>query len=250
MARTVIGVISQIAETFVMGKDKISIVLFERHVSYLMEHLLARCPDKAIAYALNYSASEHPSMFLLDRKGIEHAWRQGEMLALSGLKIAEIIGSEQGRGPETGIRIAESYSEKTGSWVPFRCHPAVNYPVYNYPTLLNYLRETDEDDWDPMVAEWLNSKHPNLIYSDTPETFKGRVMGFLESLLRKDGLRIVTSHFENALLVHSLLVAGVDLGNIPEDWVPTKGGGVLIIKDLRNGKQQTFDYDPNYVIVE
>lgn len=228
---------------FVLAHPNASIVMVERHASYLMGPLLARCPDEMEAYARNYAELEHPTTFLLDKAGIELSWQQGRAFAEAGVKIAEIIGSEQGRGPDTGLRISEGYFMASGLWVPFRCHRMANYPTYEYEAVLRCLREVG----DPFVAQWLNGKHPNLVRSDTPRTFKGRIMGFIEGLFALGGFRILASHFEIVTLVHNILVEFRDLGSIREDWFPAKGGGVLIVQE--EGFRRALDYTPDLTIV-
>lgn len=239
MAQTVMDVVLELTPDS-------SVVLVERHFSYLMSPLIARCPDEAVAFARNLAELEPPVMFLLDRKGLEGAWQQGRVLAETKIAITEIIGSHQGRGPDTGLRICEAHSEITRQPMPFRCHSAVNYPIYEYEPVLKCLREMDNPD--PMVAQWLNGQRPELIRSDTPSSFKGRVMGFLDDLLQQPGLRIITTHFEIVTLVHGLLIEGINLGSFPEDWAPKKGGGVIIIRKS-NGEQIAYDYNPDLTII-
>lgn len=228
---------------FVKAHPDASIVMVHRHASYLMGPLLARCPDEMEAYARNYAELEHPSTFLLDKAGIELSWQQGRAFAETGVEITDIICSEQGRGPDTGLRISEGYYTVSEKWVPVRCHPMTNYPVYEYEAVLRCLREIG----DPFVARWLNGKHSDLVRSDTPQTFKGRIMGFIEGLFALGGFRILASHLEIVTLVHNLLVEFRVLGSIREDWFPTKGGGVLIAQE--DGFRQAFDYAPDLTIV-
>lgn len=230
---------------FVLAHPDASIVMVHRHASYLMGPLLARCPDEMEAYARNYAELEHPTMFLLDKAGIELSWQQGWTFAEAGVEIVEIIGSEQGRGPDTGLRLSEGYHMASGRWVPFRCHRMANYPVYEYEVVLRCLREVG----DAFVAQWLNGKHPGLVRSDTPKIFQGRVIGLVQELLASPGLKVVATHFELALLAHNVYVEhiGVGIGTIREDWFPTKSGGVLIMEE--DGDAQAFDYTPDLTIV-
>lgn len=227
----------------VVANPDASIVLVERHASYLMGPLLARCPDEYEAYARNYSEREHPSLFLLDKAGIELAWKQGRRLAQAGVNVDEIIGSEQGRGPDTGLRISEGHFMETGQWIPVRIHPAVNYMKYDYDKLLPLLRTVG----DPFAAQWMNGQHEGLARSDTPGSFKGRVLGFLDDLLKKSGVCIITTHFEIVALVRNIKVEGRDLGTIREDWTPKKGGGILLVRSP-DGRNTAFDYMPDFTI--
>ena len=227
-----------------------SIVLVERHESYLMGPLLARVPNKLEATARNYAELEHPSTFLLDFEGINRAHKQGCRLAREGIKVEEIIGSEQGRGPDTGLRISEGYFMKTGEWIPFRCDPAINYMVYNYGPVLRLLRTVG----DPFVAHWLNGEYDEwdvpVVRSETRYEFKKRVMRFIETLLYEPGVRIITTHFEILTLVHALKVEGKRLGLIRGDWLPEKGGGVIIVRRHNDGTEEALVYDRNLNIVE
>lgn len=227
----------------VLGNPDASIVMFKRHYSYLMGPIMNQCPDENSAYAGNYSEKKPSVLFLCDKAGCEMGWKHGRMLAHAGIEPVEIIGSHQGRGPHTGLLISEGYQEATGKWLSVRCHQAVDYPVYNFEPVKRCLDEIG----DPFVAQWLNGDHKDLVKTDTPHSFKGRVTGFITDMLEEPGFRIITTHFELVTLVHALYVEGKDLGEVPEDWAPQKGGGVLIVK---NGDDiQAYDYDNNLNIV-
>lgn len=133
---------------------------------------------------------------------------------------------------------------ETGKWIPVKIHPAMNYMKYNYEIILPVLREVG----DPFAAQWMNGQHEGLARSDTPGSFKGRVLGFLGDLLKKPGVQIVTTHFEIVALVHGIKVEGRDLGTIREDWAPKKGGGVIIIR-RPDGHEKVFDYAPDLSIM-
>lgn len=229
-------------------------VLVERHGPYFMGPLVARLlaegvPDdqvEMIAYARNLAREEPDCMFALNSEGIRISREQGRMLAEAGIEITEVIGSHQARGPDTGLFICEGYHDQSDNWPPLRCHPAIDYPVYEYEVVLQALREEGEK----FVGQWLNgdSRWQRLITSDTPRSFNGRVTGFIEDLLERGGRFVLASHYEITVLVHATYVNGTDLGQIDEGWAPEKSGGIIIW--LEDGKIQARDYTPEFEIIE
>lgn len=228
-------------------------VLVERHGAYFIGPLIARLvsegvdPKEAelVALARNYAELEPRCFFALSGKGVETSKKQGRLLAEAGVEITEVIGSHQGRGPDTGLFICEGGHEVTGKWWPFRCHQAIDYPIYEYSEVLRALHK----DGDFFVAQWLNGEGwSRLITSDTPRSFKGRVVGFIEDLLERGGRYILTTHFEILVLVHSLFVNKRDLGAVQESWIPTKNGGVIIWKES-DSELKARDYSPDLALI-
>ncbi len=236
-ARTVIDLIRE--------SPAAAVLLFLRHASYLMGPIQGRYQTPNEATAANYAELEPPCLFLLDDAGIQLSRQQGWRLAEAGIAVREIVASHQGRGPDTGLRISEGHHQATSRWIPVRCHAAVDYPRYNFGPVLRCLNGIG----DPFVAQWLNGQHPDLVRSDTPRSFRGRVMGFVDDLLAVPGVAIVTSHFENVTLVHGRAVEGRDLGTVREDWFPTKSGGVILVRQP-GGAQTAHDFRPDLTIVE
>ncbi|MBU1178218.1 hypothetical protein KJ903_03275 [Patescibacteria group bacterium] len=240
----------------VIGANQ-NVIMVERHGDYFMGPLIARLlaegvPAKQvqmIAYARNYSRLEPDCMFALNSTGVRISREQGAALAKAGVEIAEIIGSHQARGPDTGLFICEGYHEESGKWPPFRCHAAIDYPQYEYEVIHRALCEVG----DPFLAQWLNGdpRWQRVVISDTPQSFKGRVLGFIEDLFRLGGgTRILTSHFEIVTLVHGLLVEGKQLGEFDESWAPTKNGGVILWYEWATGmKIHARDYRPDLTLV-
>ncbi len=224
---------------------KASVILAQRHYSYLMGPLLARCPDKNIAYARNYARIEPDTLFLCDEAGIKRGWEHGRQLAETGIKGIEVITSRQGRGPDSGLRVSEGFYKTTGEWLPVTTCQAVDYPVYDYDQVLHCLKTLENPD--SLVALWLNGQD-DIIRFETPESFCGRVTGFINGLIKKPGVWVITTHFEMALLAHSIYVANKELGDIPEDWSPEKGGGVILVKNQEE-ELRAFDYDANYNLI-
>jgi hypothetical protein len=222
-------------------KNSSALVMVQRHYSYLSGPTSSRATSEADLFARNYSEIEPPCLFLCDRAGIEQGWKHGRMLAEAGIEKIKIIASHQGRGPDSGLRISEGYHEATGSWIPVECHAAADYPRYNYDPCVRALQEAG----DAAPAQWLNGKRDDLIRTETPESFAGRVDGLIRTLLRKGGIWIVTTHFELCVLTHGIYVARSYVGNIPEDYVPIKGGGVLIMKE-KSGCINSYDYGHDY----
>ncbi|KKQ62230.1 MAG: hypothetical protein US81_C0001G0021 [Parcubacteria group bacterium GW2011_GWE2_38_18] len=216
-----------------------AIVLVQRHFSYLSGHTASRAIDGDDVFARNYSELEPSVLFLCDKAGIERGWQHGKAWADSGFQNVNVVASHQGRGPDSGIRISEGFHAETGLWLPVSCHRAVDYPAYNHAPALKALKE----DGDPMTAKWLNGKRNDLIKSDTPRSFKGRVTGFVEDLLeRSEGITLISTHFELCVLIHSLYVEGKDLGEVSEAYSPQKGGGILIVRH-EDGTTVSYDYD-------
>lgn len=221
-----------------------TVVLIHRHYSYLSGPTANRSENEADMFARNYSEVEPSVLFLCDKTGIEKGWQHGKMIAGAGLKGVNIIASHQGRGPDSGLRISEGYHEATGKWLPVSCHRAVDYPVYNYQP----ARQAIAEDGDPMTAKWLNGQRPNLIKSDTPESFRGRVTGFVATLLKNGGITILATHFEVCVLAHSIYVAKKDLGEVSENYAPQKGGGIIIVKKT-DGETVAYDYDSGLNVI-
>ncbi|MBI2637218.1 MAG: hypothetical protein HYW81_03440 [Parcubacteria group bacterium] len=222
-----------------------SVVLVQRHEDYLMEPLLARCPDQIEAYSRNYAQLEHPSMFLLTFEGIKRTHEQGRKLAQAGIQVEKVIGSEQGRGPDTGLRICEGYAMECGTWIPFTTNSAMNMTKYEYQPMYDGLKTIG----DPVVMQWMNGQHQDMTRADTPESFKARVMGFVNEQLAKPGVCIITTHFEIVTLVHAIKVEHRDLGTVREDWSPKKGGGVITVHKP-DESEEAFVYSPDFSIVE
>jgi hypothetical protein len=229
----------------IQGNQEASVVLVQRHEEYLMEPLLARCPDEIDAYSRNYAQLEHPSMFLLTFQGIQRTHEQGRALARAGIQVERVTGSEQGRGPDTGLRICEGFHVESGAWIPFYTTPAVNMPAYAYQPMYDGLKTIG----DPVVMQWMNGQHADLALTDTPKAFRARVMGFVDEELTKPGVRIITTHFEIVTLVHAIKVDHRDLGAVREDWSPKKGGGIIIIRQP-DGSEEAYVYAPDLSIVE
>lgn len=211
-----------------------AVVLVHRHFDYVTKHVMAWVKDSKKVTALNYSEKLPPCIFPLSKKGCEHGWRQGKQFAEAGIEPAEIIGSFQGRGPESGVRIMEGYEEVTGKAISMDCDMAANWPVYNYD-------EAVEGVTDEHPAQWMNGQCDNLIIP-APESFKSRVTGLISELLGKGGVRIITTHFEICVLTHALYIEGKDLGSISETYAPQKGGGILIVRH-EDGTTESYDYD-------
>ena len=222
-----------------------SVILVQRHYSYLMGPLLARCPDENVAFARNYSRIEPDTLFLCDKAGIMKGWEHGHQLAETGVKRIEVFASHQGRGPDSGLRISEGFHEATGQWLPVTTYQSVDYPVYDYDKVLHCL-ETLENP-DSLVALWLNGQD-DIVRFETPQSFHGRVTGFINGLINQPGVWVITTHFEMALLAHSIYVANKELGNIPEDWSPEKGGGVILIKNQEE-ELRAFDYSADFNLI-
>jgi hypothetical protein len=219
-----------------------AMVMVQRHYSYLSGPVAARYNNDAnLTMAVNISHQELPALFALDKEGVMNGWKHGELIAESGIKIEEIVGSCQGRGPESGLRISEGFHEAEGSWLPVSCDAAANWPTYSF----DYIKDSMLDSYP---AEWMNGQHPDLITSDTPESFKARVVGLIDQLLDKGGVRMITSHFEIIALTHSLYVEGKDLGSINEKFAPQKGGGVLVVRH-EDGTVAAYDYDAGYNVL-
>jgi len=221
-----------------------AVVLVHRHYSYLSGPTANRAEDEADLFARNYSEQEPSVLFLCDKAGIEKGWQHGKMFAEAGIKGVNIIASHQGRGPDTGLRISEGYHEATGEWLPVSCHRAVDYPLYNYLP----ARKAIAEDGNPMTAKWLNGQRPDQVRSDSPSSFKGRVIGFITDLLKGSGITLITTHFEICVLVHTIYVAKKDLGEVPEKYEPQRGGGVIIVKKA-NGKIVAYDYDSDLNVI-
>jgi hypothetical protein len=196
-------------------------VLIQRHGAYLTGHIAARLGKGNELYAANYSRKEPDCVWPLTIGAIQECHVQGKMLVEAGVQLAEIVGSHQARGPETGMRVDEGIALVGGQFSPFRCDAGVDYPVYDYEECLRALNEVG----DPMVAEWLNGKRPDLIPGETPDSFLERVMTFLAGLVKQGGHKLVTTHFEILTLVHALCVDGVELGQVSETWFPVKKRG-------------------------
>ena len=225
-------------------------VLVERHGSYLMGPVLARCANINVVLARNHARLEAESTFVLDSLGIAASKKQGSMLAEADIKIAEVVGSTNARGAGTGLYICEGYHDLSGKWVPFRCHEALNYPRYEYEDALELLQKNG----DAFVAQWFNGDHADVVVDDTPDSFKGRTLGFVCDMLRAGGIRILTTHFEAAMLIHALFVAVSDLGSFDEAWTPTKDGGVIIWIDPDDSDEKkevikACDYGPDFQLV-
>lgn len=225
-----------------------SMVMVQRHYSYLSGPVAVRYNgDANLTMAVNISHQELPTLFALDKEGVMKGWTHGEMLHQAGIVIEEIVGSCQGRGPESGLRISEGYCEEEfrvankKAWLPVSCDAAANWPTYNF----EYIKDSMLDSYP---AEWMNGRHSDLITSDSPQSFKARVVGLIDRLLDKGGLRMITSHFEIIALTHSLYVEGRDLGNINEVFAPEKGGGVLVIRN-EDGTTSAYDYDAKYNVL-
>ncbi len=163
-----------------------------------------------------------------------------------GLAIAEIVSSHQGRGPHTGICLSEGYMSAGGQPIPVRPVKAADYPVYNYHKVLACLR--DKARGDRFVGDWLNGRNPDLILSDTPAGFEERVLGLVDGLIAQPGVRIVATHFELVKLVHGLYVEDSKLGEIGDQWLPTKSGGILLVPGLDG--LVGYEYRPDLTIVE
>ncbi|KKW42243.1 MAG: hypothetical protein UY92_C0009G0047 [Candidatus Magasanikbacteria bacterium GW2011_GWA2_56_11] len=223
-----------------------SAVLVQRHGSYMTGHVRARCPDGHVLAARNYARLEPDCMWPLAFEAIQECHAQAAMLAAAGMKVEEVIGSHQGRGPHTGQCLSEGYARATGgTWLPFRCDAAFDYPVYDYDQALAALRTVG----DPMVAEWLNGKRPGLIVGETPASFERRIMSALEGLMAESGSRIVTSHFEIVTLVRALTVAGERLGSVDEGWFPVKNGGVILWRESATSQSwHAAEYGPDYTL--
>ncbi len=231
----------------------VSAVLVQRHGAYMTGHVKARLLAEGvppqdveiILLARNYARREPDCMWPLTRVAAEECDNQGSRFAMAGMRPVEIIGSNNGRGPHTGQCISEGFSRMTdGIWIPFRCDAAVDYPVYDYDRVYDVLWTSP----DFFVGEWLNGKQPDLVPGETPEKFERRVMSFIHDLLQKDGLRVVTTHFEIITLVHALCVAKQKRGEIDETWTPVKNGGVVIWKKA-DGVVMACDYTPDYDLV-
>lgn len=233
-----------------------NVVLVERHGEYFMGPLIARLlaegvpPDQVemIAYARNYARLEPDCMFALNDEGIRISREQGRLLAEAGIEIAEVIGSHQARGPDTGLFVCEGYHNQSGKWPPFRCHPAIDYPRYEYEVIHRALCETGE----AFVAQWLNydPRWQCVTTSDTPRSFRGRVLGFIEDIFELGGVRILTSHFEIVTLVHGYMVDGRQLRDFDDSWRPIKNGGVILWNDPAIGPElQTLDYNPDLTLI-
>ncbi len=220
------------------------IVMVQRHFTYLTGHVDVWQESVNLSYARNLSDITPSVMFLCDKEGINLGWEQGKKYANAGIEISEIITSHQGRGPDSGIRIAEGIFEKTGNWIPVKPHKMADYPNYAFNSVYECL---EKDALDESVVEWLNGKRKELVASDTPKSFLGRVTGLVEDLLEKPGLRIISTHYELTLLAHCVYVEKKKLGEIPQGWSPVKGGGVLLVK--KGEKLEAYDYDPNLCIV-
>jgi broad specificity phosphatase PhoE len=224
-------------------KNAAAAVVVHRHYVYTSEHALANVSgDKKLLTALNYSETLAPSLFPLSKKGIEHGWSHGRMLAEAGIKIRQMIGSCQGRGTETAVRIAEGYHEVAGEWIPTESRRTANWPTYR----LDVAGHGVGDDYP---AQWLNGKRPSLVGGDTPQSFKARVTGLIGELLEKGGINIIATHYEIAVLTHALYVEGEDLGTVPESYSPQNGGGVLIVKN-EDGSLVAYDYGGDLNIIE
>ena len=223
--------------------------MVQRHGTYMTGHALARMAgDNAELLARNYARLEPPGMWPLTFDAVVECHNQARALHGAGVVPTGILGSPNGRGHHTGQALSEGFAGASGGdWLPFECADALDYPVYNYDRVLEVLRQGHGDS---MAASWLNGRAPELVANLQPREFRRTVMCFLCERLTirsPQPLEILTTHFENVLLVHSLCVDGNDLGSVDEAWVPPKNGGVLLYTE--HGILLACDYASDYDVV-
>ncbi|MBU1890079.1 hypothetical protein KJ782_01150 [Patescibacteria group bacterium] len=232
-------------------------VLFLRHGKYESRHAVALCDgDVYEMLARNYSRRIPDSFFPLSDDGIRASKHQGCRMRELGIIPREIVASKNGRGPHTGICIAQGIAEQpvfaetpgfdcqveikavTGgdcTFIPVKHDIRVDYPEYRYEGLTELLRELDTR----VTPQWLNGQHRNLCTEDALN-FKTRSEGLVGDLITRK-FTVVTSHYEQVCLLHALFVVRQDLGSVSEDWSPTYNQGVLIVE----GSRDWFGFDVN-----
>jgi len=219
-------------------------VFAHRHATYLMNPEGEYNPeDPNLLAAQNYARTYPNHNNPLDQNGRDVSVQQGEWLVEMGIRIKKMLISRQGRGPETGLYVAIGILNASGSMPSLRHSLGADYPVYRF----DGLKEILETIGDPFVAQWLNSKLPGRCTID-PEEYRDSVIQMIEQVLEEGGVTFIATHFECVMLTHGLFVEGKDLGEISEEWLPTKSAGVLLVKD--GNEVRGFKYDPDFNIVE
>lgn len=220
-------------------------VFVHRHATYLMNPEGKNNPeDPYLLAAQNYARKYPDHNNPLDQNGRDVSVQQGRKLVEMGVRIKKILISRQGRGPETGLYLAIGILNASDSMSSLHHSVGADYPTYQFEG----LKKVIETVGDSFVAQWLNGKRPGQCTIE-PEEYCGTVTQMVKQAMEEGGITFVATHFECAMLTHGLFVEGKDLGDISEEWLPTKSAGVLLVED-RVGKIYGFEYDPDFNIVE
>ncbi|MBT4209419.1 MAG: hypothetical protein HOE19_00650 [Candidatus Komeilibacteria bacterium] len=223
-----------------------NVVMIERHGSYLMNPEGANNPEDGLELAAQNYARVYPDHHNpLDQNGRSTSVRQGHQLAETGVEIDQILVSRQGRGPETGLYMGLGFLNGRGTMPSINHCLGADYPVYSSAKLVKDML-AEHDDW--ITVRWLNGLIPGFC-TETPEEFMARVEQMVADIFANgQGLTLVASHFEIITYAQIHWVAKEQPGEISDDFVPAKSGGVILFQE--DGEIRGLCYDPDLNIME
>lgn len=224
-------------------RDRRDIVLVQRHADYTLPVGGAWGENQEEAAVRRLSRQIADGCYLLSQEGADQSFAQGVRLAEGG-RIPRVwfglsVACQSAAWISRGIE-----SQGKAQVVPAHLIGA-DYPAYNPTTLREVIGGGDR-----FVAAWLNGQHPSLMVegAGAAQRFANRVQRMIQSRFTIGGFHLVVTHFEVAKYVHSLYVRGNDLGSVDTEWMPTKSGGIALVRD--NGRIRGVEYTPDFTLVE
>jgi len=229
-----------------------------RHAPYVLQPLIDQCEgDESVALARNYAELEHPGRFVLTKQGVFTTWQQGELISATDLAIHRVNYSQQGRGTETGVRLAEGIAGVRKHWPECRDVKDLNYPVYEYEPCLAALRTLGGL---AMVSAWMNGQvTPQLIRDESPSSFRRRVLGRVDDALIETqqslgdviGLTIEVTHSELCMVISEELIYHHRPGSysMEEKRFPKYNHGILVVRE-DDGALRGFPFNERWEILK
>lgn len=206
--------------------------IVRRHFRYAVpagvEEMLGGYPGRG---ALTYARIIERNLLPLTCASCEQAREQGRWLAQAGIVPERIVSGIDQRNIDGARWSAYGVGLETGEEPVFHQNPAVTHPYYGDPREIKALIE---QHMDSVVHRWLRGeKGFERFCTEDRHTFKGRILSSI--MADQDGSVLWDLNFEAIVLLHYLLVVGIDLDEIPIEgdkyWEPKYGWGIAVSAD-------------------